>query len=144
MAYTGSMRILTVGLIALSLLWAAQAPRKISFARAGVGPLTMQLFISAADGSDEHSLLTVPQGDYDAVWAPDGKSLVFTSDRNGSEISSVSIRMAATSRSSLPTRHMTIRPRSLPMENNSFLSARGGAGMRISGHSILPRSVRRR
>jgi Tol biopolymer transport system component len=44
----------------------------------------MQLFISAADGSDEHPLLAEPQGDYDAVWAPDGQSIVFTSDRNGS------------------------------------------------------------
>jgi TolB protein len=44
----------------------------------------MQLFISAADGSDEHPLLAAPQGDYDAVWASDGKSIVFTSDRNGS------------------------------------------------------------
>jgi Tol biopolymer transport system component len=43
----------------------------------------MQLFISASDGSDEHPLLAAPHDDYDAVWAPDGKSIVFTSDRNG-------------------------------------------------------------
>ena len=78
------MRILPVAVTAVSLLWAAQAPRKISFARAGVVPGTMQLFISAADGSDEHPLLAAPHDDYDAVWAPDGQSIVFTSERNGS------------------------------------------------------------
>jgi Tol biopolymer transport system component len=44
----------------------------------------MQLYIAAADGSDEHPLLAAPHDDYDAVWAPDGTSIVFTSDRNGS------------------------------------------------------------
>ena len=79
------MRILTVAVTALSLLWAAQPPRKISFARAGgVVPGAMQVFISASDGSDEHPLLTAPGDDYDPVWAPDGQSIVFTSDRNGS------------------------------------------------------------
>jgi hypothetical protein len=81
--YNSRVRILPVALTAVSLLWAAQPLRKISFARTGVGPGTMQLFISASDGSDEHPLLAAPHDDYDAVWAPDGKSIVFTSDRNG-------------------------------------------------------------
>jgi TolB protein len=79
------MRILTVAVTALGVLWAAPPPRKISFARAGgVVPGAMQLFISAADGSGEHPLLAAPHDDYDAAWAPDGLSIVFTSDRNGS------------------------------------------------------------
>ena len=78
------MRTLTVALLALGSLWAAPPPRKISFARAGVIPGMMQLFIAAADGSDEHPLLAAPHDDYDAVWAPDGQTIVFTSDRNGS------------------------------------------------------------
>ncbi len=79
------MRILTLAVAALALLCAAQPPRKLSFARAGgIVPGTMQLFIAAADGTDEHPLLAAPQDDYNAAWAPDGHSLVFTSDRNGS------------------------------------------------------------
>src|SRR5215831_5470805 len=80
------MRILPVAVLGMGFLWGAPPPRKISFARAGgVVPGTLQLFISASDGSDEHPLLAEPHDDYDAVWAPDGKSIVFTSDRNGSE-----------------------------------------------------------
>ncbi len=82
--YTFQMRFLALAVTALSFLCAAPPPRKISFARAGVSPGTMQLFIAASDGSDEHPLLAAPHDDYDAVWAPDGKSIVFTSDRNGS------------------------------------------------------------
>jgi TolB protein len=78
------MRILTVAMTGLGLLLASEPPRKISFARAGIVPGAMQLFISASDGSDEHPLLAAPHDDYDAVWAPDGQFIVFTSDRNGS------------------------------------------------------------
>jgi Tol biopolymer transport system component len=42
------------------------------------------LFIAAADGSNAHPLLAESNADYDAVWAPDGGSIVFTSERNGS------------------------------------------------------------
>ena len=79
------MRVLTVAIAALGVLGAAPPPRHLSFARAGgVVPGTMRLFVSAADGSQERPLLAVSQDDYDAVWAPDGQSIVFTSDRNGS------------------------------------------------------------
>src|SRR3954452_9871704 len=85
MPYNPQMRILTVAVIALGFLGAAPPPRKISFARAGgIVPGALQLFISASDGSDEHPLLAESHDDYDAVWAPDGQSIVFTSDRNGS------------------------------------------------------------
>jgi TolB protein len=59
------------------------APRRLGISRVGAGDMK-QLFIAAADGSDEHPLLAASDNDYNPVWAPDGKSLVFTSDRNGS------------------------------------------------------------
>src|SRR5215469_2835313 len=42
------------------------------------------LFIAASDGSDEHPLLSSNDSDYDPAWAPDGSSIVFTSERDGS------------------------------------------------------------
>jgi Tol biopolymer transport system component len=59
-------------------------PQKIVFARVFPNPGQIGLFIAAADGSDERPLLAVRDIDYDPVWAPDGSSLVFTSDREGS------------------------------------------------------------
>ncbi len=79
------MRLLTIAVVASAFLPAAAPPRKISFARAGgIVPGALQLFIADSDGSREHPLLAEPHDDYDAVWAPDGQSIVFTSDRNGS------------------------------------------------------------
>jgi Tol biopolymer transport system component len=42
------------------------------------------VFIANPDGNDVRPLVTPADVDYDATWAPDGASLVFTSERDGS------------------------------------------------------------
>jgi Tol biopolymer transport system component len=66
------------------LLAETPTPRRIAIARVFPQPGQIKLFIAAADGSEERPLLETSGTDYDAVWSPDGKSIVFTSERNGS------------------------------------------------------------
>jgi TolB protein len=63
---------------------AAAGPQKIAYARAFPSPEQIGLFVAAADGSDEHPLLGNHELNYNAVWSPDGATLVFTSEREGS------------------------------------------------------------
>ena len=62
----------------------AADPQKIVLARVFPNAGQIGLFLAAADGSEERPLLATRDIDYDAVWAPDGASIVFTSDREGS------------------------------------------------------------
>jgi Tol biopolymer transport system component len=79
------MRLPIITFVAIAMLWAeTPAPRTIAYARVYPRQGQLALFIATSDGSDERPLLASPDTDYDPVWAPDGRSIVFTSDRNGS------------------------------------------------------------
>lgn len=65
-------------------LTAAAEPQKISFARVFPNAGQIGLFIASSDGSGERPLLGNQEMDYDAVWSPDGATIVFTSERDGS------------------------------------------------------------
>jgi len=69
---------------ALSLAAAAPQRSEIVFARVWPNAGQVGLFIADADGGNEHPLVGLGAIDYDPVWAPDGSSIVFTSDREGS------------------------------------------------------------
>ena len=79
------MRYVLIAVATLAMLAAeTPTPRKIAVSRTFGNAGQVGLFVAASDGSDEHPLLSSPGTDYDPVWAPDGSSIVFTSDRDGS------------------------------------------------------------
>ena len=76
--------ILITCFLAATLAAQTPPPRKIALTRVFANPGQVGIFIAGFDGSDEHPLLSSKDSDYDPVWAPDGSSIVFTSDRTGS------------------------------------------------------------
>jgi Tol biopolymer transport system component len=75
---------LITGALVATLTAQTLTPRIIAAARVFAKPGQVGLFIAFSDGSDEHRLLNSNDSDYDPVWAPDGASIIFTSDRAGS------------------------------------------------------------
>ncbi|SRR6266508_1014951 len=78
------MRTFIMAAALLGTAAAASEPQQIVFARVFPNAGQIGLFIAAADGTDERTLVAAGEVDYNPVWAPDGASIVFTSDRDGS------------------------------------------------------------
>lgn len=72
--------------VAFSALTVAEVPavQSIVVTRVFPQPGQIGLFVAAADGTGERSLVAPANIDYNAAWAPDGQSIVFTSERDGS------------------------------------------------------------
>src|SRR4051812_42299892 len=78
------MRSSLVASLAILLLLEPPQTQSIVVTRVFPQPGQIGAFIADADGTNEHPLVAPADIDYDAVWSPDAKSIVFTSERNGS------------------------------------------------------------
>jgi Tol biopolymer transport system component/ABC-type molybdate transport system substrate-binding protein len=61
-----------------------KTPHQIAFTRVFPNAGQIGLFVASADGSGERQLFDSAGFDYDATWSPDGTTIVYTSDREGS------------------------------------------------------------
>jgi Tol biopolymer transport system component len=72
-----------------AVLLPLQSPASATVRKKGVmlmnriAPSSSDLYIAKADGTDERKFLTDPHFEYHATFSPHGKSVLFTSERNG-------------------------------------------------------------
>jgi TolB protein len=78
------MRFLATFILAFAAAIQTQPRREVVFARVFPNVGQLKLFIAAADGTGERPLLQSQSFDYNAAWSPDGRWIVFTSERDGS------------------------------------------------------------
>src|SRR5437868_1261426 len=76
--------VLAAGICAAALGCAVSASAKGVMLMNRIGPSKLELYVANADGTGEHRLLPNSKFlDYDASFSPDGKWIVFTSERSG-------------------------------------------------------------
>ncbi len=120
-----------VGLIACCTSFGADAATKGTMLLNRVGPVTSELYVANADGSNEHKLLPTPGFDYHAAFSADGKWIVFTSERDGLGQSELYRVKADGSGLQRLTRHIAIDDAAVfsPVDADTiaFVSSRNGA-----------------
>ena len=96
-----------------------------------VGPVTSELYVANADGTDEHRLLPTDGFDYHASFSKDGQWIVFTSERSGLGQSSLyRVKVDGTDLKKL-TDHIAVSDAAVFSPTNpniiAFVSSRRGA-----------------
>nr|WP_238812809.1 hypothetical protein [Paraburkholderia sp. SG-MS1] len=96
-----------------------------------VGPVTSELYVANADGTDEHKLLPTPGFDYHASFSKDAQWIVFTSERDGLGQSNLYRVKADGSDLTQLTHHIAVDDAAVfsPTDPNviAFVSSRRGA-----------------
>src|SRR5712671_8136628 len=75
--------VLSLAFVCAAALSLSAGPKQIMLMNR-LGPSQMTLYIANADGSRERPLFSSPGFDYNASFSPDGKWIIFTSERAGS------------------------------------------------------------
>jgi len=105
-----------------------------------VGPVTSELYVANADGTNEHKLLPSPGFDYHAAFSADGKWIVFTSERDGLGQSELyRVKADGTGLQRL-THHIAVDDAAVfsPVDADTiaFVSSRSGANVDVTSNRV--------